>query len=114
MTYRKTSKPPEKTIQGWPHGEVQAAKARKLTPNDIAFEEQISRYEAKDRWGVKMVVVAHVALFILLMAAITVVFAALDRVDQAHRDECVRDGGEVIEIHGARPVGVSEPWMCQR
>lgn len=103
-----------KTIRGWPHDEVQAAKARKLDPDDIAFEEQIDRYEAKDRWGVKMVVVAHVALFILLMAAITVVFAALDHADQVHRDECVRSGGEVIEIHGARPVGVSEPWMCQR
>jgi len=62
--------------------------------------------------------IMHVAGLILFLAALAGAWAGMYIADinhdEAARRECVGSGGEIVEVHNARPSGWTTPWMCQR
>lgn len=115
--YRKPEKPKRsaKTIKGhvgWPFNDVKAANPPSAEQNDVDI--LITEYEKKDNFMDNVEGAAKLAMFLLFVVMVAGAFYGAAYVDDLNREECVRGGGRVVEVHGARPSGFTAPWMCQR
>jgi hypothetical protein len=74
----------------------------------------ITEYEKKDNFMDNVEGAVKLAMFLLFIVMAAGAFYGAAYVDDLNREECVRGGGRVVEVHGARPSGFTAPWMCQR
>ncbi len=50
---------------------------------------------------------------LLFMVALGGLYAGC-RADEEAREDCVRSGGRVVEVHNARSANGLVPWTCER
>lgn len=80
------------------HEDIECLSDRKMNMDNMDNPE----------WVVKLV------MFLLFVAMAAGVFYGSMSWDESNRNECIESGGTVVEVYGARPVGFTQPWICDR
>lgn len=116
MDYRKPSKPKPsaKQIRGWPWSEPKPYKGQPSPLLDSEMEGLMSDFNTRERNAKFMTNMFVIVAIVLVFAALMGVLFGISVADENEREECRRSGGHVVEVHGARPSGITTPWMCQR
>jgi len=110
--YRKPTNPDEAKAprpKSWPFEKL--GKHGDPRPPD-AIDRTIENFVAASERGVRVEAIASAVLFFLVLVIGMGVVAGLYVYDENARTDCVRRGGHVEEVHGARTGTFTSAWVC--